>query len=82
MHRVFLRSVLIAICACYLTGCQSRQSKIDELQKEYDKLSAQFQTDCSAEYFKVPPTLSPKCADEKKKVEDAGKRLREEQAKK
>jgi hypothetical protein len=55
---------------------------MDELQKEYDRLSAQFQTDCSAEYFKVPPTLSPKCADEKKKVEDAGQRLRDEQAKK
>jgi hypothetical protein len=82
MHPVFLRSVLITIFACYLTGCQSRQSRIDELQRGYDRLSAQFQTDCSAEYFKVPPTLSPKCADEKKNVEDAGKRLRDEQAKK
>ena len=82
MHRVLLGTVFIAFCACSLIGCQSRQSKINELQTEYDRLSAQFQTDCSAEYFKVPPTLSPTCADEKKKVEDAGKRLRDEQAKK
>jgi hypothetical protein len=75
-------TVLIAASAVISTGCQSHQSRIDALQKEYDRLGAQFQSDCSAEYFKVPPTLSPKCADEKKQVEDAGKRLRDEQAKK
>lgn len=81
MRRLILIGAEISVCACLLTGCESHQSKIDALQKEYDRLSAQFQTDCSSEYFKVPPTLSPKCSDEKQKVEDAGKRLRDEQAK-
>ncbi len=35
----------------------------------------QFAKDCSAEYLKVPPTLSPKCTDESKKLGEAGKRL-------
>lgn len=64
-----------------LSGCRSHQAKIDALQKEYDQLGVQFQKDCSAEYLKVPPTLSPKCADEKAKLEDVGKQLRDEHAK-
>jgi hypothetical protein len=63
------------------TGCESHQAKVDALQKEYDRLGAQFQKDCSAEYFEVPPTLSQKCADEKRQTEDAGKRLQAERAK-
>lgn len=82
MLKAALLTMLTVASLQILAGCQSHQSRIDGLQKEYDRLSAQFQTDCSAEYFKVPPTLSPKCADEKKKVEEAGKRLRDEQAKK
>jgi hypothetical protein len=62
-------------------GCQSHQAKVDALQKEYDRLGAQFQRDCTEEYLKVPPTLSPKCADDKSKLEDAGKRLQAERAK-
>jgi hypothetical protein len=64
-----------------LAGCQSRQAKVDALQKEYDRLSQQFAKDCSAEYLKMPPTLSPKCTDESKKMGEAGNRLREERAK-
>jgi hypothetical protein len=62
-------------------GCQSHQAKVYALQKEYDRLGAQFQRDCTEEYLKVPPTLSPKCADDKSKLEDAGKRLQAERAK-
>jgi hypothetical protein len=62
-------------------GCQSRQAKVDVLQKQYDQLNQQFAKDCSAEYLKVPPTLSPKCTDESKKLGEAGKRLQEERAK-
>jgi hypothetical protein len=69
------------VIAIAVTGCQSHQNKVDALQKEYDRLGAQFQKDCSAEYYKVPPTLSPKCADEKKQIDDAYKRLQEERAK-
>ena len=75
-------SALSAVLIMALSGCQSHQSKVDDLQKEYDRLGAQFQKDCTAEYLKVPPTLSPKCADEKAKLEDVGKQLRDELAKK
>ena len=63
------------------TRCQSHEAKVDALQKEYDQLNQQFAKDCSAEYLKVPPTLSPKCTDESKKLGEAGKRLQEERAK-
>jgi len=69
------------VIATALTGCQSHQAKLDALQQEYDRLGAQFQKDCAAEYYKVPPTLSPKCADEKKKTDDVFKRLQDERAK-
>ena len=62
-------------------GCQSHQDKIGALQKEYDRLSKQFAEDCSAEYLKVPPTLSEKCSEESKRMGEAGQRLREELAK-
>lgn len=70
-----------AVLTFALAGCQSHQAKVDALQKEYDQLGAQFQADCSAEYLKVPPTLSPKCADQKMKLEEVGKQLRDERAK-
>jgi hypothetical protein len=75
-------AVLVAASALAVTGCRSHQSKVDDLQGEYDKLAAQFQRDCAAEYYKVPPTLSPKCEDEKKKMDDAWTRLQKERANK
>lgn len=74
-------SALSAVLILALSGCQSHQAKVDALQKEYDQISQQFAKDCSAEYLKVPPTLSPKCADESKKMGEAGDRLRAELAK-
>jgi len=71
----------IGVIATVLTGCQSHQAKIDSLQKEYDRLSAQMKQDCSAEYLKVPPTLSPKCTEENKNVTEAYQRLQDERAK-
>lgn len=71
----------IALAILTLNGCQSHQSKIDALQTQYDGLEAQFRKDCSAEYFKVPPTLSPKCADEDKKTKEAWAQLQAERAK-
>ena len=81
MHRKTKVLFAAALMTLALAGCESHQAKIDALQQEYDRLGAQFQKDCSAEYYKVPPTLSPKCADEKKKTDDAYKRLQDERAK-
>jgi hypothetical protein len=62
------------------TGCKSHPAKVDGLQKEYDRLGEQFQRDCNQELLKVPPTLSPKCQDENKQVQDAWSRLQAERA--
>jgi hypothetical protein len=79
MRRLLILSFAITTVA--LSGCQSHQAKIEELKKEHDRLSDQFRADCTAEYLKVPPTLSPKCAEEQKKMNDAWQRLQAEQAK-
>ncbi len=81
MHKITKHLAVATIVSIALTGCQSHQAKVDDLQKEYDRLSQQFAKDCSEEYLKVPPTLSPKCADESKKMGEAGDRLRAERAK-
>jgi hypothetical protein len=81
MCRVALFAILLSASMLPLTGCESHQAKIDRLQKEYDKISQQFGKDCSAEYLKVPPNLSQKCVDESKQMGEAGRRLRQEQAK-
>jgi uncharacterized lipoprotein NlpE involved in copper resistance len=81
MHRKSRFLFLAVVMTFAFVGCESHQAKIDALQKQYDDLAAQFQKDCSAEYYKVPPTLSPKCADEKKKTEDAYKRLQDKRTK-
>jgi hypothetical protein len=82
MHSTAKFFALTAVLVFVLTGCQSHQAKVDALQKEYDRLGDQFRQDCSGEMANVPPTLSPKCADESKKVEDAWNRLQAERAKK
>jgi len=66
----------IAVSVFALNGCESRQARIDALQKEYDQLEAQFRKDCSAEYFKVPPTLSPRCVEEDKRTKEVFARLK------
>ena len=68
MHQRLATIFLGAVFTLALGGCESHQGKVDALQKEYDQLGAQMQKDCSAEYLKVPPTLSQKCVDENKKV--------------
>jgi hypothetical protein len=73
--RYSIRLTVIALSVLALGGCQSHQSKVDALQKEYDQLAAQFHQDCSAEYLKVPPTISAKCTDEDKKVKEAWDQL-------
>jgi hypothetical protein len=72
----------LVFVAIALSGCESHQAKVDALQKEYDRLSDQFRKDCNGEYLKVPPTLSPKCTEEKKQSAEAWKRLEDERTKK
>jgi hypothetical protein len=75
------RFTISAFLVIGLTGCRSRQTDLDALQKKYDQLANQFKHDCSAEYLNVPPKISPKCAEEDKKVKDAWDQLQAERAK-
>jgi len=80
MLKAALFTTLSAASLMVLAGCESHQGKVDRLQKEYDKLAAQFQADCSSEYYKVPPTLSSKCQGEKDQMDSAWKLLQKERA--
>lgn len=71
-----------------VSGCESHQAKVDALQKQYNRLQAQFIHDCGAEATEQSinpishPKLSPKCEEENKQTTEAWKRLQEEKAKK
>ena len=81
MHRKS-RFLFLAVTMTFaFAGCESHQAKIDALQKDYDNLEAQFRKDCTAELMNASPNLSPKCADEKQKADDAYKRLQDEKGK-
>jgi hypothetical protein len=80
MLKCTLLSVLVTTFALIEVGCESHQAKIDRLQKEYQRESEQFGKDCSAEYLKVPPTLSPKCNDENTKMKQTWDQLQAERA--
>jgi hypothetical protein len=82
MIKAALFTVLSAASVLVLTGCENHQAKVDRLQKEYQQESEQFGRDCSAEYLKVPPTLSPKCNDENTKMKQTWDQLQTERAKK
>ena len=78
MLKAALFTTLSAASLLALVGCESHQARLDRLQKNYDQLAAQFHQDCSAEYLKVPPTISAKCTDEDKKVKLAWDQLQAE----
>jgi hypothetical protein len=78
MLKAALFTTFVAASLQILVGCEGHQGKVDRLQKEYDRLAAQFQSDCSGEYYKVPPTLSPKCQTEKDQMDSAWKLLQKE----
>jgi hypothetical protein len=82
MRRTAIFVEFVAILAIATLGCQGHRAKIDALQKKYDRLGKQFQQDCSAEYFKVPPTLSTKCSAEKQNLDVTLAQLQAERAKK
>ncbi len=81
MHRTAARVALGLALAFAFTGCRSHKAKVADLQKQYEQLSQQFTKDCSADYMKVPPTLSPKCNEENKKMKDVWHRLQAERTK-
>jgi hypothetical protein len=78
MHRVVPSAILAAASVLTLVGCEGHQAEVDALQKRYDQLAAQFHQDCSAEYLKIPPTISAKCTDEDKKLKEAWDQLQAE----
>ena len=82
MHRTAARVALGLVLAFALTGCRNYKAKVVDLQKQYDKLGAQFRKDCSAEMLNLPEKLSSKCAAEDKQVTEAWNRLKAERAKK
>jgi hypothetical protein len=82
MHQGTKRFAFAALLIVTLLGCQSHEAKVDSLQSEYNQLGQQYRKDCFAEVTEVAPKPSPKCADEKRKLDDAWKRLQAEQAKK
>jgi hypothetical protein len=81
MHHKSRFFFLALVMTFSFVGCESHQAKIDALQKRYDDLAAQFHKDCSAEYLKVPPSISQKCTDEDKQVHEAYQRVQDEKAK-
>jgi len=73
---------VLALLFVALSGCQSHQTKVADLQKQYDQINQQFAKDCSAEMLNLPEQLSPKCSEESKKLKEASDRLQAERAKK
>jgi hypothetical protein len=82
MLKTALFTILSVASVLTFAGCESHQAKVDRLQKEYQQESEQFGKDCSAEYLKVPPTLSPKCNDENTKMKQTWDQLQAERARK
>ena len=79
MHRT---TNFVALTAMFfLFGCRNQQAKVADLQKQYDEINQQFAKDCSAEMMNLPQKLSPRCADESKKLKDITERLQTERAK-
>jgi hypothetical protein len=82
MHRKTILFSLLVALAFSSAGCRGHETKVADLQKEYDQLGNQFQKDCSAEMLNLPQKLSPKCAEEKQRLGDAWNRLQLERTKK
>jgi len=81
-----MRSTTITIAMAFtivmtFNGCRSHESKVADLQKQYDEVNQQFAKDCSAEMLNLPSKLSPKCAYESKKLKEVTDRLQAERSK-
>ena len=67
MLKAALFTILSAVQCWFWLDVKSHQAKVDRTSEGVRQIgSQQFASDCSAEYLKVPPTLSPKCKDENK----------------
>jgi hypothetical protein len=65
-----------------LAGCQSHEVKVVDLQKEHDRLAAQYHQDCPAPQIgQVPPPPTQKCQDEDQKLGELEKQIKAEQLK-
>jgi len=82
MQQKVMRVAFGLALAFAFTGCRSHEAKVADLQKQYDQLGAQYRKDCFAEVTQVSPKPSPKCLDEKRKLDDAWNRLQTERGKK
>ena len=82
MHRTATRVALGLTVALAFTGCRSHEAKVADLQKQYDQLGQQYRHGCFAELTNVGSKLSPKCTDEKQRLNDAWNGLQAERAKK
>lgn len=78
---LFLLVLTLAVAGSFY-GCKSHETKVADLQKEYDALAKQFQQECSGELLNVPPTQSPKCKDEDARMKAAWDRLQAKRSKK
>jgi hypothetical protein len=59
-----------------IAGCQSREAKVADLQKEYDRLSKIYIQDCPGPGpTDIPKPQSAKCQDEDKQQREAYDRL-------
>jgi len=81
MHRKAKLIFSIGVITIALTGCQSRQEKIDALQREHARISKQYKKDCGDQYLKAQPQFSQKCVDEAKQMDDLWKQLQAEKSK-
>lgn len=81
MHGTAARVALGLALAFAFTGCRSHEAKVADLQRQYDAINRQFAKDCSAEMMNLPQKLSPKCADESKKLKETTERLQAARAK-
>jgi hypothetical protein len=78
---IIISSILV------ISGCQSHESKVADLQSEYDRLAAQFHKDCNAEISDAAmnpishPKISQKCTDEDNQLTTLANRLKAERAK-
>ena len=77
---LFLLVFTLAVAGSF-DGCKSHETKVADLQKEYAEVNRQFAKDCSAEMMNLPSKLSPKCAEESKKLKEITERLQAERSK-
>ena len=55
-----VRTILMLSLILTLTGCESAQKKVVRLQAEYDKIDAQYKTDCDDPWSSTDPQQAPR----------------------